>query len=564
MSHPLFHSRAGRILYRELPEVMRQYDNRDPETGQLGDLEAFLFGCGHMLDRFDATLIQLYADGFLDPAGPAGNLAQIQGWLLPYVAQLFGVELMAPDPDSRRRELARSIWIARRRGTQVAVDAAAETLTGLPAVVVPGALRVLRMADMRQGVMTQREIAGRWHPADRLILHEPLPPPAPGTHVTGFLATRAAAHEGLAAGRPDARRAMRAVRAGLERPDADLRPESGSGAAGDLVPFVTADRRGRPCFPASYEDRSLRSPDMRAPGPRRRLPLGQTQPDAVTLFLRPPSGIFTGAELPLTVPRILAGRLDDQDLPDGMTRAEVFHQTDTVLRVTPDQADAARHHIIEDLKFAGTLQVHPGSTLDLLHCAIRRLTGPASATSDSGPVLIRARNCVFDVIDLTSLPPAGCRIELEYCTITQQARLAFARATDCIFAGVLQVAGDDSGARSGCLRLSLLPPGFDAAFVHLTKCVTRLPLFLAWPCPANAAPGFGQPGYAVLSDRNPRAISAGAEDGGEMGIYHDEWHLARVDAAMRKAAAVLPAGQHVYARYDLRLLAPLPSPAPGG
>ena len=102
-----------------------------------------------------------------------------------------------------------------------------------------------------------------------------------------------------------------------------------------------------------------------------------------------------------------------------------------------------------------------------------------------------------------------------------------------------------------------LPPGW-------MKCVTRLPLFLAWPCPANAAPGFGQPGYAVLSDRNPRAISAGAEDGGEMGIYPDEWHLARVDAAMRKAAAVLPAGQHVYARYDLRLLAPLPSPAPGG
>lgn len=567
MTHPLYASRAGRVLYRELPQIMRQYDNRDPETGRLGDLEAFLFGCGHLLDRFDATLVQFHADGFLDPAGPPGNETGIQGWLLPYVAQLFGVELVAPDTDSRRAELAESVWIARRRGTLIAVDRAAEMVTGLPAVAVPGAARALRAADMRRPLMTQREISGRWHPADAAILHEALPgPAAPATHVTGFAATRPAAHEGLPCGLTDPRRAMRAVLSGIERADAELRPATGSGAPGDLVPFVIHHRRGRPCFPDSYEDRSPRTPDMRAPALRRRPAVGQARPDAVMLFLRPPTGIFTGTEPRLPAPSVVRGRLDDVDLPPGLGRADVYHDTNTTLALTAANADAAGMHVIRGMKFHGTLQVHPGIELRLQDCAIRRLTGPTSAVAaDSPPVLIRARGCIFDLIDLANLRQSGATIEMEYCTVMASATLHLTRASEVLFNGALVVDGDGAGGVDGCLRYSIVPPGFDRSHVDLYRSERRVPLFLRWPCIQrggvmvhDAVPAFGEPGYGVLSDSNPPAISQAAEDGGEIGIYHDRWHLARVGAALRKAGAALPAGQHVHARYDTRLLAPLP------
>ncbi len=566
MSHPLFHSRAGRILYRELPEAMRLFDNRDPATGRLGDLEAFLFGFGHLLDRFDATLMQLYADGFLDPAGRPGDEAEIQGWLLPYVAQLFGVELVAPDPASRRRELSASIWVARRRGTQVAVDVAAEMLTGTPVVVVPGMARVLRLPDLRRPPMTQREISGRWHPADAAILQEPLPAPDPATHVTGFAATRPGAHEGLAVGTPDSRRAMRAVAAGIERPEAETRPLTGSGAAGDLAGFVVAHRRGRPCFPQSYEDRSLRTPDIRGPAPHRPRLSCLARPDAVTLFVRPPQGMFTGAEVRLAAPRILAGRPDPDDLPEGVARAGAFHDSTAAVTLSPANADPAGLHVIEGLKFAGTLRVAGGTDVTLRNCAIHRLAGPAAP--DALPARISARNCIFDSVALTNLAVPGTVVTMEYCTILGDAVLPVTRASEVIFAGALAVAGDGT-PKPGCLRYCLLPPGFIPTHVHLSGSIWGRAQFLRLPCATrggttvrDAAPILGEPGYGVLSDCNPPEIAQGAEDGGEMGALHDDWPLARLAAALRKARFYLPAGQHVFGHYDTRLLAPLPA-APG-
>ena len=84
-------SRAGQLLYRELPEEYR-YQDPAPE-GELGDLEAYLHGFGHLLDLVRGTTEQAYADAF---AEPADNGREIQTWLIPYLAELVGAELRAP------------------------------------------------------------------------------------------------------------------------------------------------------------------------------------------------------------------------------------------------------------------------------------------------------------------------------------------------------------------------------------------------------------------------------------------------------------------------------------
>ncbi|OLS52121.1 hypothetical protein [Rhodovulum sulfidophilum] len=565
MSHPLYTSRAGRILYRELPEALRLYDNRDPSAGTLGDLEAFMFGFGHMLERFDATLIQLYADGLLDPAGPAGNEAEIQGWLLPYVAQLFGVELVAPDPDSRQRELAGSIWVARRRGTRVAVDTAAEMITGLPVVVVAGARRVLRTPSLAGRPMTHREAAGLWHPGDAAILQEPVPTPEdPATHVTGFLARQGAAHDGLPVGAPDPRRMMRAVEGGLERPEAETRPRSGAGDASDLAPFVVRRRRGRPCFPDSYEDRSMRAPDMRAPRQGRPRFTQLKKVDAVTLFVRPPQGIFTGAETWVAAPTIADGRLTGNGVPERAAQSDVFYDDpDAIVDLNAANADSAGRHVIEGLKFAGTVRVMRGRDVVFRDCAIGRVTGPAVAGGAGSRV--SAHNCIFDEIDVTTLTAAETETTLEYVTVTGSAALQVAKVSDSIMAGVFTSAGDGT-EKPGCVRYSLVPPGFDRTHVHWFRSVEGVPRFLVWPCITregtlfrDALPEIGEPGYGVLSDRTAQGVAMGAEDGGEMGVHHGYWHLARLRAAERKAAGYLPVGQSVFAIYDTRLLADLPA-----
>jgi hypothetical protein len=74
----------------------------------------------------------------------------------------------------------------------------------------------------------------------------------------------------------------------------------------------------------------------------------------------------------------------------------------------------------------------------------------------------------------------------------------------------------------------------------------------------DQAPAFGEPGYGVLSDLTAPRIAGGAEDGGEIGVYHKDWHLARLAAGIAKARQYLPVGTSVHGHYDTRLLAPLP------
>ena len=129
---------AGRLLYRQLPEEYRYQDRAQP--GELGDLEAYLHGFGHLLDLMRGTIEQAYADGFADQAD---NGRSIQSWLLPYLAELVGAELLAPDPKRRPDELSNAVGWYKSKGTLLSVDSIADVVSGAETVVVEGWRRVL-------------------------------------------------------------------------------------------------------------------------------------------------------------------------------------------------------------------------------------------------------------------------------------------------------------------------------------------------------------------------------------------------------------------------------------
>ena len=112
-------TRAGLLLYRQLPEEYRFLDRR--ADGEPGDLESYLHGFGHLLDLIRGTTEQAYADAFADPIDfPNPDIEdnrEIQTWLLPYLAELVGAELLAPDPRQRNDELSNTVGWYKTKGT---------------------------------------------------------------------------------------------------------------------------------------------------------------------------------------------------------------------------------------------------------------------------------------------------------------------------------------------------------------------------------------------------------------------------------------------------------------
>ena len=90
-------TRAGHHMWRELPEEYR-YRDLPPVAGEPSDLAAYLHGLGHLLDLIRGTTEQLYADSFAEVVDDRSGGRQIQSWLLPYLGDLIGADLVAPDP----------------------------------------------------------------------------------------------------------------------------------------------------------------------------------------------------------------------------------------------------------------------------------------------------------------------------------------------------------------------------------------------------------------------------------------------------------------------------------
>ncbi|MEM0991358.1 MAG: hypothetical protein AAGK00_21020, partial [Pseudomonadota bacterium] len=245
-------SRSGRILWHELPEEYRYRDNGTDE--ELGDLEAFLHASGHLLDLLRATTEQAHADSFAEAVD--GKL--IQPWLLPYLAELVGAQLVAPDPTQRAAELNNAVTWYKSKGTLSAIDSVADVVGGTETVSREGWRHVLTTPRMSLPPFTTA------------------PNTAAGEAMTDSMMPR---------GCPDFTRPSRAVQ-DPKGTNPLFRLKAG-GNSGDVF-WKVHNPGGIPCFPGSYDDTTLRTPDLRDPdgsadiGPH---------PRRTLIHVRPPQGM---------------------------------------------------------------------------------------------------------------------------------------------------------------------------------------------------------------------------------------------------------------------------------
>jgi hypothetical protein len=531
-------SRAGQLLYRELPEEYR-YQDPPPVEGEFGDLEAYLHGFGHLLDLIRGTTEQAYADAF---AEGADNNRDIQSWLIPYLAELVGAELRAPDPAARRRELNETVSWFKGKGSLNTVDEISHVVADAESVVVEGWRRTLttpRMTLPPFSVLLDSDVDPSVYP---------LPLGTPDLRYTNRAVLDETGNNPLYAVRSERRDTFGRI----------IDPEI------NFWKPLRAD--GAPCFPGAYDDTSMRTPDLRNP---------QTQsvgphPKRTLVHVRPPEGFFADGLKNVTVlptvadiaidatetgnqrfgPRELfqaLGLLDDDVIENLLVGGEVV-LPDRVLvsgdLTLPDGVDISFH----DLLFTGSITLDdPATALSLERCAVDRVV---ISNSTDTPALV-ATDCLFN-----SLRGGVGFAQLVYCTVMEETELERLWASDCIFIGPL-IDINCSGGET-CIRYSRVPDltalsgcGADQSpsnteddpnFVRLwfedgDDCVLR---------PAV----FGEPGAGVLDLTTSSRVISGAEDEGEMGVYHHKYHAARIRALHLKLTDYLPIGQEIAIQYD--------------
>lgn len=101
-------------------------------------------------------------------------------------------------------------------------------------------------------------------------------------------------------------------------------------------------------------------------------------------------------------------------------------------------------------------------------------------------------------------------------------------AENSVFTGTLHVARRGIG----CLRYSAVPAGSRTPRRH--RCTDVRPLF--------ASVRYGTPWYGQLADRCPEEIRRGADDGAELGAFHDLYRPQREDGLRARLAEYTPAG----------------------
>ncbi len=536
-------SRAGHLLYRELPEEYR-YRDAPPAAGELGDLEAYLHGFGHLLDLIRHTTEQAYADAF---AEPADNGYEIQPWLIPYLAELVGAELQAPDPDARMEELNNSVGWSKSKGTLRNVDSVGDVVSGAETVVREGWRLTLATPRMNLPPFSVPAVAEDDDPLGRT--------PAP-------------------LGCPDLRKVDRAVEDPqgsnpLYRLRYNTRDGNGMPGPGKEVFWAPRARGGAPCFPGAYDDNSARTPDLRdphladVPGPH---------PRRAQIHLRPPDGFF---EPDL---RVVSFDKDDPDrlqFAAGDLRTRIRPRDILELAGLPDAPVPDRLIVelnydlairkgndvtFEDILFVTKpdmpapirLRVLNGGTLRLRRCAAQRVTIAKPPLESDIPLV--ATDSMFE----TLTGPAAAA-QLVYCTVMGETDLMRLNASDCIFERLTDTIKCDENS---CVRFSRLTPplgsadcffkeapantGIDPRFTHRWfkaddgTCALRLP-------------AYGEAGYGVLDIRAPVEIAQGAEDEGEMGAYHHRYFAASFAALEKKLARYLPLGQEIALSYDPHL-----------
>lgn len=548
-------------LYALLPDV---YRNRDHAKG--GDpaddlhLKQYLAAFGSVLDLLRHTLEQRYDDSFPDNSVPGHKC---QDWIVPYFADLLAVRLYSPFLDGQRDEVANAVRWAQRKGSLQSVEEIAEAITQSNAEIQEGWKRVATTARIGLPLLSAIAMgeADPW-PPDAAAGNGPMNP------------QQIARHPGIRAVTPDFRQISRSVEAEPGSPashetdfggshrvwpqddDAPSVDDGNGGTDSSRILWRQANPHGAPCFPfpGAYNDVSLRTVDMRTPGPGR----GRYHPKRVLIYLPPPYGMcapkpyrFAWA---VNLDSVLEGSVDPDTpkLSDFVSMKTQDDGTSVYRNITAEAVEITGEVVLdgesgfrfEKVRFADGIKLKKGK-LELFRCAVKTLTSEAPAEPPDQEPLITLKDCLVE----TLTAPVNT-VQAEYVTVLADTKTGRLLASDAIFAGkILGFHADD------CVRYSRVSADYYASMPPLARKegVTTAPaeFFTAEFC---------KPRCGVLHQDANKAIRNGAEDGGELGAYHD-WHYGTgLDALAAKLKDYLPVGIEPVVIWDDQLLCKPPKP----
>lgn len=487
----------GARLYRLLPSIYRERDN--------GDLENYLDAFGGLLDAIQHTLEQLHADSFPDTP-PEGQTCQ--DWILPYFAQLLDVRLVSPGAKGRRAEIAHAVAWRQGKGTPWVVEEIAEAVGDLEVEIIEGWQRVATTARLNMPLLPARDFGVSPEP-DMAIPSE------------------AAQHPALSAVMVDLRRLSRAV----QHPVACLGGKT----------WIQGNPHGVPCFPHGYDDATHRTVDFRTPDWRQ----GHHHPRTLLLYAAPPASFFPNdiTEIKWT-DRARPEYEADIEIVEDAGSYRIRNRSGRPIKFTgPAMLSAHKDYYIEGFAFSTTVNCQHGRLF------LRNVAAPKVVAQHHGHSLpaLTARGCLFrDVSTATGL------MRLEYCTVLRKAVCEWIEASDCIFVGRVQKDHPTlhPPPQSGCIRYSRLLTKVLGA-VAVVRCTTVRPLFFS--------DHYGDRSCGVLHPAALAAIRHGAEDGGEMGAYHDRNYVLHWEAIVDKLQDFLPVGIEAVVIPDANLACPAPA-----
>jgi len=508
--------KQGDALYQIVPALYRYRDT--------GDLQKYFDACGVVLDQVHATLHQRMADNF--PGNPIDGSPACQDWLIPYFADLLDVRLVSPLAKGRRDEVANAVRWRQGKGTLRVTEEIAESIGQLEVVLQEGWKRVAMTPRLDVPAI----------PATSYGYAESVPEAPP---------SMAARHPALPAVTVDFRCPSGAVATTSSNPAAQQ-----STVDGETHTWRQTSFHGSPCYPGSYEDRSLRSVDFRDPNWR----VGHYHPDQILLYTVPPAGFFhpnanrvSWSETPsaafLELIEVIEGDNrttyrnksygSDDFVPVNINRVIKLGQTSSGV------GDADFHTWrFEGLNLLNTLEVDAGR-VELVDCAARKVE--VHSIDEEKPV-ISAKDCLFKQVQAAR----GLSL-LEYCTVLDSTLTEVLKASDCIFLGLIRkdhvpTAPPDSG----CVRYSRIRKNQDKGGMRMAHNTTNIPHFFEEK--------FGERGCAVLHPATPESIRYGAEDGAEMGAYHSLYLSLLAEAVVDKLSDYLPLGVKAVVIPDERMV----------
>ena len=550
----------GRQLQALLPEVYRSRDN--------GDLAGLLDGLGHLLGRVRSTLEQRLADSF--PDEPLDGRA-CQPWLLPYFAELVDARLVSPDPSGQRAEVANAIGWRQVKGTLANVEQVAQDVGRFEVEVQEGWKRVAATPRAGWSVSPIASKATGRPGSDPFAVDRPAGTVAFGLH--------ARAVQPKSKDDPAAHRFL----------NRDLR-------------WRQANPHGAPCFPGSYEDPSARTVDLRSPDRRK----GHYHPRRLLLYFPPPAGFFqpgavavgwsdwdtAAQDLDTQIAALKAAGVDLLPIGGGRVVERLKEGTQPVLYRIRKGDDVQAERTTEPDGTVVTRLLLAGQWLEeRLDPGVRELRSLGDVVQIQGNVELRGdRTWIFEklafrgkidvregrlvlrggaasqvnagnedkaepVVDaagslLGGLGVAGLA-RLEYVTVMGGLSAGRLQASDSILGGAVTVSQSAETALDHCVRYSRI----DASTKLVNRfCTPSAPLYVELDFDGGRRPArFGEPGCGVLHPACPRTVRSGAEDGGEMGAFHDRRYSLALEAVSTKLLDFLPLGLDAVLIPDPRL-----------